>query len=86
MAGTFGTAWCDAGVICPWTIWQAYGDTRIIERCWEPMTRFIDWRKSTSKDFLGVAHGNEWGDWLAIGRQNAAGLHRHRLLRLLGAA
>ena len=62
----FGTAWCDAGVICPWTIWQAYGDTRIIERCWEPMTRFIAWRKSASKDFLGVAHGNEWGDWLAV--------------------
>ena len=62
----FGTAWCDAGVICPWTIWQAYGDTRIIERCWQPMMRFIDWRKSASKDFLGVAHGNEWGDWLAV--------------------
>jgi alpha-L-rhamnosidase len=62
----FGTAWCDAGVICPWTIWRAYDDTRIIERCWEPMTRFIAWRKRTSKDFLGVAHGNEWGDWLAV--------------------
>jgi alpha-L-rhamnosidase len=62
----FGTAWCDAGVICPWTIWQAYGDTRIIERCWEPMTRFIKWRQSESKGFLGVAHGNEWGDWLAV--------------------
>ena len=62
----FGTAWCDAGVICPWTIWKAYGDTRIIQRCWEPMTRFIAWRKGTSKDFLGVAHGNEWGDWLAV--------------------
>ena len=62
----FGTAWCDAGVICPWTIWKAYGDTRIIERCWEPMTRFIAWRKATSKDFLGVAHGNDWGDWLAV--------------------
>jgi alpha-L-rhamnosidase len=62
----FGTAWCDAGVICPWTIWKAYGDTRIIERCWEPMTRFIAWRKSASKDFLGVVHGNEWGDWLAV--------------------
>ncbi len=62
----FGTAWCDAGVICPWTIWKAYGDTRIIERCWEPMTRFIAWRKSASKEFLGVAHGNEWGDWLAV--------------------
>ena len=62
----FGTAWCDAGVICPWTIWRAYDDTRIIERCWEPMTRFIAWRQSESKGFLGVAHGNEWGDWLAV--------------------
>jgi alpha-L-rhamnosidase len=62
----FGTAWCDAGVICPWTIYKAYGDTRIIERCWEPMTKFIEWRKRTSTDFLGVNQGNEWGDWLAI--------------------
>jgi alpha-L-rhamnosidase len=60
----FGTAWCDAGVICPWTFWQVYGDTRVIERCWEPMTRFMDWRKSTSKNYLGVVHGNNWGDWL----------------------
>ncbi|MEK7706464.1 MAG: family 78 glycoside hydrolase catalytic domain, partial [Verrucomicrobiota bacterium] len=63
----FGTAWCDAGVICPWTIWQAYGDTRIIERCWPYMVRFLDWRKSTSKDFLGINHGNDWGDWLSFG-------------------
>lgn len=63
----FGTAWADAGVICPWTIWRTYGDTRIVERCWEPMTKFLDWRKRTSKDFLGIAHGNEWGDWLSFG-------------------
>lgn len=63
----FGTAWCDAGVICPWTVWQAYGDTRIIERCWPTMVRFLDWRKSTSKDFLGINHGNGWGDWLSFG-------------------
>lgn len=63
----FGTAWADAGVICPWTIWQVYDDTRIIERCWEPMVRFLEWRKRTSKDFLGVNHGNDWGDWLSFG-------------------
>jgi alpha-L-rhamnosidase len=63
----FGTAWCDAGVICPWTIWQAYGDTRIIERCWPFMVKFLDWRKSTAKDFLGINHGNDWGDWLSFG-------------------
>ncbi len=62
----FGTAWCDAGVICPWTIWKAYGDTRILERCWEPMTKFIKWRQSESKDFLGIVHGNDWGDWLSV--------------------
>lgn len=65
----FGSAWADAGIICPWTIWQAYGDTRIIARCWEPMTRFMDWRKQTSRDELGIAHGNRWGDWLAQGAE-----------------
>ena len=62
----FGTAWCDAGVIVPWTVYKAYGDTRIIERCWEPMRRFIQWRESESTNHLGVVHGNEWGDWLAL--------------------
>ena len=62
----FGTAWCDAGVICPWTIYKAYGDTRIIERCWEPMVRFMVWRQREGKNYLGVVHGNEWGDWLAV--------------------
>ena len=65
----FGTAWCDAGVICPWTIWQAYDDTRIIEQCWPFMVKFMDWRKSTSKKFLGIKHGNEWGDWLSFGKK-----------------
>lgn len=64
----FGTAWADAGVICPWTIWQVYGDTRIIQRCWQPMTRFMQWRLRTSQDYLGVVHGNNWGDWLAQGK------------------
>lgn len=63
----FGTAWADAGIICPWTIWQAYGDTRILEQSWQPMTRFMDWRKRTSREHLGVVHGNDWGDWLAQG-------------------
>ncbi|MCO5053696.1 MAG: glycoside hydrolase family 78 protein [Verrucomicrobiae bacterium] len=63
----FGTAWCDAGIICPWTIWQAYGDTRVLERCWPFMVKFMEWRQTTSRDFLGVTHGNEWGDWLSVG-------------------
>ncbi len=63
----FGTAWADAGVICPWTIWQFYGDTQVIDDCWEPMTRFMQWRAKTSVNDLGITHGNAWGDWLAQG-------------------
>lgn len=62
-----GIAWSDAGVICPWTIWKIYGDTRIVKDCWQPMVKFMDWRKSTSRDFLGVNQGNDWGDWLSFG-------------------
>ncbi len=62
----FGTAWCDAGVICPWTIYRVYGDQEIIRRCWKPMTRFMRWRERTSQDYLGIVHGNNWGDWLAV--------------------
>jgi len=64
----FGTAWADAGVICPWTIWRVYGDTRIMQRYWGPMTRFMQWRQRTSRDNLGVVHGNHWGDWLSQGK------------------
>jgi alpha-L-rhamnosidase len=63
----FGTAWCDAGVICPYTIWQAYDDKRIIQQCWPYMEKFMDWRKTSSTNFLGIIHGNEWGDWLSFG-------------------
>jgi alpha-L-rhamnosidase len=62
----FGTAWCDAAVICPWEIWQAYDDTRIVERCWPRLVQFLEWRKTTSRNFLGINHGNDWGDWLNL--------------------
>lgn len=65
----FGTAWADAGIICPWTIWQFYGDTKVIDDCWEPMVKFMAWRKKTSVGDLGVIHGNAWGDWLAQGAE-----------------
>ena len=63
---TFGTAWMDYGIICPWTIWQVYGDTRVVERHWSSMTKFMDWRKASSPSLTGVSIGNPWGDWLNL--------------------
>lgn len=64
---TFGTAWTDAGIICPWTVWRVYGDTRAVERHWDSMSRFMEWRKKAAPDGLGKSIGNPWGDWLSVG-------------------
>jgi alpha-L-rhamnosidase len=62
-----GTAWMDAGVICPYMMYKAYGDTRVIDRHWDAMMRFMRFRQSNSPQFQGAKVGNEWGDWLSIG-------------------
>jgi alpha-L-rhamnosidase len=62
-----GTAWMDAGVICPYMMYRAYGDTRVIDRHWDAMMRFMRFRHSNSPQFQGAKVGNEWGDWLSIG-------------------
>ena len=60
----YGTAWMDAGIICPHTVWKVYGDTRILERHWDSMVRFMEFREATSPEYKGVSLGNPWGDWL----------------------
>lgn len=66
---TFGTpAWADAGTIVPWTIYQMYDDTRILERHIESMKRWVDWCKANSTGLIRDHNrGNDYGDWLSIG-------------------
>ena len=62
-------AWGDAGVICPWTIYLAYGDKRILQQNLPAMTRWIDWCKSHSTDLIRDIkkdRGGDYGDWLSI--------------------
>jgi alpha-L-rhamnosidase len=74
-----GPAWADAGIIIPWTIYQSYGDTGILEKHYISMSRFIAFLAGTSRnnircypDYEGW-HG--FGDWLALdgsdGREGA---------------
>jgi alpha-L-rhamnosidase len=61
-------AWADAGVICPWTIYQVYGDRRILQRHLPAMTRWVQWcRKHSTGLIRDKDRGNDYGDWLAIG-------------------
>jgi len=62
-----GPAWADAGVICPWTIYQVYGDTRVLERHYDSMARFIEFCQNRSTpDLLPPAEFHCFGDWLNI--------------------
>jgi alpha-L-rhamnosidase len=68
--GEGGPAWADAGVICPWTMYLCYGDTRLLEERYASMRRFLDFLSRTSRNGLRCYpeyagwHGN--GDWLAL--------------------
>ena len=64
-----GPAWADAVTICPWTIYQCYGDRRVLERHYPTCARFVDElhaanpgliRGPTALGFAG------FGDWLAL--------------------
>jgi alpha-L-rhamnosidase len=57
-------AWGDAGVICPWTIYQVYGDTRVLAEHYDAMQKWIEYCKGTTKGLLRPAAG--YGDWLSI--------------------
>ena len=57
-------AWGDAGVICPWTIYEVYGDTQIIKKHYNSMKKWIAYLKKNSKDLLRPASG--YGDWVSI--------------------
>lgn len=62
-----GPAWADAGVICPWTIYQVYGDKRLLERQYPSMKKFIDFCKNRStKALLPPKQFHCFGDWLSI--------------------
>lgn len=64
----YGTAaWADAGVIVPWNVYVAYGDTAVIRDNYAAMEHYMDW--------LGTQHDDNWrylgpgtglGDWLSF--------------------
>jgi alpha-L-rhamnosidase len=80
-----GPAWSDAGTICPWTIYQVYGDTSVLAERYASMQRFIAFLETTSKDgrrnYPGYPHWQGFGDWLALdGSVNTFGITSKELL------
>ncbi|WP_405115200.1 family 78 glycoside hydrolase catalytic domain [Paenibacillus sp. FSL K6-1217] len=59
-------AWGDAAVICPWTIYQCYGDKRILEQQYSSMQGWVEYiRRQGNEEYLWNT-GNHFGDWLGL--------------------
>ena len=64
--------WADAATIIPWTMYQAYGDKRILEDQYPSMKAWLGYIESVSKNDLWNT-GFHFGDWLfyTMGDDNA---------------
>ncbi|MEU6769698.1 family 78 glycoside hydrolase catalytic domain [Streptomyces sp. NPDC046759] len=63
-SGTAG--WGDAGVIVPYTLWQRFGDVRIVDRHFPAFTRWVDYLHNTAGSNL-IRNQQTYGDWLNVG-------------------
>ena len=67
-SNTMRLGWTDAGVIVPWVVWKQFGDTSIIDECWDSMALFMKRVDDTKYDHntLKGENGNyQWADWLS---------------------
>ncbi|MBW7461422.1 alpha-L-rhamnosidase, partial [Paenibacillus sepulcri] len=59
-------AWGDAAVICPWVIYQCYGDKQILEQQYESMKAWIDYMHAQGEQEFLWNTGFHFGDWLGL--------------------
>ncbi|PYI53419.1 glycoside hydrolase family 78 protein [Paenibacillus flagellatus] len=60
------SAWGDAAVICPWTLYVCYGDTRVLEEQFDSMKAWVDYiRRQGDNEWLWNT-GFHYGDWLGL--------------------
>lgn len=60
------SAWGDAAVICPWTVYLCYGDKRILEEQYESMKGWVEYIRSQGENEYLWNTGFHFGDWLGL--------------------
>lgn len=64
--GAVSAGWGDAAVICPWQVYQTYGDPAVLEEQYACMKGWVDYiTRHTSTPNLWTS-GGHFGDWLAL--------------------
>jgi alpha-L-rhamnosidase len=58
--------WADASVVVPWNMYQAYGDTTLLERQYPSMRAWVEYVRRQAGPSLLWKTGSHYGDWLAF--------------------
>jgi len=66
------SAWSDAAVIIPWTVYQVYSDKRILEENWKCMHEWVDYIRNQCGENGLWQTGFQYGDWLALDKEESA--------------
>jgi alpha-L-rhamnosidase len=64
-------AWSDAAVICPWTIYLCYDDTRLLAEQYESMADWVNFMRNRADDDYIWRNDSQFGDWLDYRGQDA---------------
>ncbi|MGB7471735.1 MAG: family 78 glycoside hydrolase catalytic domain, partial [Candidatus Acidiferrum sp.] len=63
--------WADVAVVVPWTVYQAFGDKRILQEQYPSMKAWVEYmRRAAGQSYLWNT-GFSFGDWLAFATTNA---------------
>jgi alpha-L-rhamnosidase len=60
------SAWGDAAVICPWTLYLCYGDKRILEEQYDSMKGWVEYIRNQGDNPYLWNSGFHFGDWLGL--------------------
>ncbi len=66
------TAWADASIIVPWTVYQVYGDKKILSEQYKSMKAWVEYmhtRAGAKNLWTGDSH---FGDWLAFASNSSS--------------
>jgi alpha-L-rhamnosidase len=65
-------AWSDAATIIPWTVYQTYGDKRLLAEQYDSMKGWVEYIRSKAGDTHLWQNGFQYADWLALDKEEGS--------------
>jgi alpha-L-rhamnosidase len=64
--GSASAGWADVAVVVPWTVYQAFGDKRILVEQYPSMKAWVEYMRREAGEKYIWSSGFTFGDWLAF--------------------